>query len=215
MAATARPLAGRCIAANGRFEIAADAYARVEFASSHNEAEKAEADRAQGAALDDLEELGLSLARMQPSTFNGLLAKAKALKFAIPEGDVVAKIIEEALEEGPFTPEPISLVLARDLMALTDQKDYDRAKAGAAAEIEALAAYRHTYLELDVPLHDAVVWMSLLDKIVDDIIEEPPHLEGKEGLAHERLGRVTCALKQAVDDLDAIYNKREKEGARS
>jgi hypothetical protein len=73
--------------------------------------------------------------------------------------------------------------------------------------------YRHRYFELDVPLHDAVVWMSLLDKIVDDIIEEPPHLEGKEGLAHEQLSRVTIALKQAVDDLDAIYNKREKEEA--
>jgi hypothetical protein len=84
-----------------------------------------------------------------------------------------------------------------------------------AAEIEALAAYRHTYLELDVPLHDAVVWMSLLDKIVDDIIEEPPHLGGREGLAHEHLARVTRALKQAVDDLDAIYNRREKEEART
>jgi hypothetical protein len=75
---------------------------------------------------------------MQPSTFDGLLTKAKALKFAIPEGDVVAKIIEEALDEGPFTPEPISLVLARDLMVLADLKDYERAKAGTAAEIEAL-----------------------------------------------------------------------------
>ena len=132
-------LADRCIAANERFGVAADAYARAEFASPHNEAEKAEADRAQSAALDDLRELGLPLARMQPSTFDGLLAKAKALKFAIPEGDVMAKIIEEALEEDPFVPEPMSLVLARDLIVLADQKDNERAKAGAAAEIEALA----------------------------------------------------------------------------
>ena len=30
------------------------------------------------------------------------------MKFAIPEGDVMAKIIEKALEEAPFVPEPIS-----------------------------------------------------------------------------------------------------------
>jgi hypothetical protein len=133
-------LADRCIAANARFEVAADAYARVEFASPPNEAAKAEADRAQGAALDGLWELGLPLARMQPSTSDGLLAKAKALKFAIPEGDVMAKVIEEALKEDPFGPEPMSLVLARDLIVLADQEDYERAKEGAAAEIEALAA---------------------------------------------------------------------------
>jgi hypothetical protein len=202
-------LADRCIAANERFEVAANAYARVEFASPPNEAEKAEAARAQTAALDHTWELGLPLARMQPSTFDGPLAKARALKFAIPEGDVLAKVIEEALEEDPFVPESMSLVLARDLIVLADLKHYERVKAGA------LAAYRDRYLELDVPIHDAVVWMSLLDKIVDDIIEEPPHLEAKEGLAHEQLCRVTCALKQAVGDLDAIYNKREKEEART
>jgi hypothetical protein len=114
-------LADRCIAANERFDVAADTYARAEFASPHNEAEEAEADRAQSAALDDLRELGLPLARMQPSTFDGLLAKAKALKFAIPEGDVLAKVIEEAFEEDPFVPEPMSLVLARDLIVLADQ----------------------------------------------------------------------------------------------
>ncbi len=73
--------------------------------------------------------------------------------------------------------------------------------------------YRRTYLELDVPLQDAVVWVSLLEKIVDDIMEEPPRIEGKESLACEQLCRVTSALKQAVDGLDAIYNKREKEEA--
>jgi hypothetical protein len=74
--------------------------------------------------------------------------------------------------------------------------------------------YRHRYLELDEPLHDAVVWVSLLDKIVDDIIvDELPNLEGKGSLAFGQLCRVTCALKQAVDSLDAIYNKREKDEA--
>jgi hypothetical protein len=111
-------LADRCIAANERFGVAADAYARAEFASPHNEAEEAEANRAQCAALDDLRELVLPLARMQPLTFDGLLAKAKALKFANPEGDVVAKNIEEALEEDPFLPESMSLVLSRDLIVL-------------------------------------------------------------------------------------------------
>jgi hypothetical protein len=52
----------------------------------------------------------------------------------------MARIIEEALEEDPFVPEPMSLVLARDLIVLADQKDRERAKAGATAEIEALAA---------------------------------------------------------------------------
>jgi hypothetical protein len=113
-------LADRCTAANERFGVAADAYARAEFASPHNEAEEAEADRAQSAALDDLRELVLPLARMQPSTFDGLLAKAKALKFANPEGG--AKIIEEALEEDPFLPESMSLVLARDLVVLAGGK---------------------------------------------------------------------------------------------
>ena len=123
-------LADRCIAANERFDVAADAYARAEFASPHDEAEEAEADRAQTAALDQTQELCLPLARMQPSTFDGLLAKAKALKFAIPKGDAMARIIEEALEEDPFVPEPMSLVLARDLIVLADQKDRERAKAG-------------------------------------------------------------------------------------
>jgi hypothetical protein len=113
-------LADRCTAANERFGVAADAYARAEFAVPHNEAEEAEADRAQMAALDDLRELVLPLARMQPSTFDGLLVKAKAMKFAIPEGDVRAKIIEEALEEDPFLPESMSLVLARDLVVLAE-----------------------------------------------------------------------------------------------
>ena len=133
-------IADRCIAANERFDVAANAYARAEFASPHDEAEEAETDRAQIAALDCIRELGLPLARMQPSTFDGLLAKAKALKFAIPEGDVMSRIIEEALEEDPFVPESMSLVLARDLMVLADQKDCERAKAGATAEMEALAA---------------------------------------------------------------------------
>ena len=112
-------LADRCIAANERFGVAADAYARAEFASPHNEAEEAKADRAQDAALDDLRELALPLARMQPSTFDGLLAKAKVLGLvAIPDGDVRAKIIEEALAEDPFDCESMSLVLARDLIVL-------------------------------------------------------------------------------------------------
>jgi hypothetical protein len=114
-------LADRCIAANERFGVAADAYARAEFASPHNEAEEAEADRAQSAALDDVRELCLPLARMQPSTFDGLLAKAKALKFAIPESDVREKIIEEALAEDPFDCESMSLVLARDLIVLAGE----------------------------------------------------------------------------------------------
>jgi hypothetical protein len=46
-------------------------------------------------------------------------------------------------------------------------------------------------------------------------LEERPHVEGKGSLAHEQLCRVTSALKQAVDDLAAICNKREKEEART
>jgi hypothetical protein len=173
-------LADRCIAANERFDVAADAYARAAFASPHDEAEEAEADRIQGAALDHVEELGLPLARMQPSTFDGLLAKAKALKFAIPEGDVMAKIIEEALEEGPFVPEPMSLVLARDLIVLADQKDRERAKAGTAAEIEALAADFEVALEALRPFFygsgsddDADVATARLREIARKIVAIP------------------------------------------
>jgi hypothetical protein len=39
------------------------------------------------------------------------------------------------------------------------------------------------------------------------------NLEGKGSLAFGQLCRVTCALKQAVDSLDAIYNEREKDEA--
>jgi hypothetical protein len=173
-------LADRCIAANERFEVAAAAYGRVEFASPHNEAEEAEADRAQGAALDDLEELGLSLARMQPSTFDGLLAKAKALKFAIPEGDVLAKAIEEALEEDPFVPEPMSLVLARDLIVLADQKDNERAKAGTAAEIEALVTDFEAALQAQRPFfygagtdEEADAMTARVDEIAQKIVAIP------------------------------------------
>ena len=173
-------LADRCIAANERFGVAADAYARVEFASPPNEAAKAEADRVQGAALDDLQELGLSLARMQPSTFDGLLTKAKALKFAIPEGDVLAKIIEEALEEDPFAPEPMSLVLARDLMGLADQKDCERTKAGAVVEIEALAAEFESAFQANRPFfygsgtdEEAEASTTRVDEIARKIVALP------------------------------------------
>jgi hypothetical protein len=173
-------LADRCIAANERLEVAAAAYARVEFASPPNEAAKAEADRTQGAALDELEELILSLARMQPSTFNGLLIKAKALKFAFPEGDVLAKVIEEALKEDPFGPEPMSLVLARDLIVLADQKDYDRVKAGAAAEIKALADDFEAAFQAHLPLfygagtdEEAEASTARVDEIARKIVALP------------------------------------------
>jgi hypothetical protein len=69
----------------------------------------------------------------------------------------------------------------------------------------------HRFFELDESLHDAVVWTSLLDKIVDDM----PSMSSREDIAVSQLSRVTDGLKEAIECLDAIYHQRTKEEART
>jgi hypothetical protein len=75
--------------------------------------------------------------------------------------------------------------------------------------------YRHRYSELDEPLHNTVVWASFLDMIVEDMERLPSMSERELSVAYGKLFRVTEPLKQAINDLDAIYHKREKEEARA
>ena len=58
---------------------------------------------------------------MRASSFDGVIAKARALQCAFPDDDEIAKMIAEALRVGgPFDPLPASLSLARDLLALAN-----------------------------------------------------------------------------------------------
>jgi hypothetical protein len=100
------------------------AYAEAEACCWRAKDAEAEAERLQAIALDELRDLGVSLARMRPATFAGVLAKAKAMKFSFPEDDAVAAKIEECLKvEGPFDSEAIALSIARNLLALAEEED--------------------------------------------------------------------------------------------
>jgi hypothetical protein len=112
-------LSARCVAAAKRYEAASDVYARAEFAVPHDEAEEAEALRLQHIALDELRDLAVPMLWLRASTVDGLLAKAKAMRFSLPEDDAIRHRIEEGLkDEGPFDPNPMAMALARDLLAL-------------------------------------------------------------------------------------------------
>ena len=68
--------------------------------------------------------------------------------------------------------------------------------------------YRHKFFELDESLHDAVVWTSLLGKIVDDM----PSMSSREAdIAVSQLSRVIDGLKEAIEHLDTIYHQRTKQ----
>jgi hypothetical protein len=117
-------LAARCEAATKRYYAASDAYAEAEFAVPHNEAEEAETLRLQSIALDELRDLAMPMLWLRASTVDGLLAKARAMKFSIPEDDVIRHRIEEGLkDEGPFEPTPMVMALARDLLALAREAE--------------------------------------------------------------------------------------------
>jgi hypothetical protein len=75
--------------------------------------------------------------------------------------------------------------------------------------------YRHRYFEIDEPLHNAVVWASFLDVIVEDMERLPSMSRRELNVAYGKLIRVVDPLQQAINDLDAIYHKREKEEARA
>jgi hypothetical protein len=115
-------LAERCEAAARRAGVASDAYAVAEFASPHNQAEEDEALRLQGVALDEFRDASLSLIWARASTIGGLIAKARAAKFAFPEDNWIVTAIQEAIRDnGIFEHEPMSLSLARDLIAIAGE----------------------------------------------------------------------------------------------
>ena len=74
---------------------------------------------------------------------------------------------------------------------------------------------RHRFFDLDESLHDAVVWTSLLDKIAEEMAALPSMSKREVNIALGQLDRVTDGLKQAVEQMDAIYNNRTKEEAAS
>jgi hypothetical protein len=69
------------------------------------------------------------------------------------------------------------------------------------------------FCELDEPLHDVVVWASLLDKVVESMSRLPGMSKREVNIANGELNRVNDALKEAIDRLDAVYHNRTKEEA--
>ncbi|MBV8896447.1 MAG: hypothetical protein JO051_08040 [Acidobacteriaceae bacterium] len=60
--------------------------------------------------------------------------------------------------------------------------------------------------KLDPPLYDVVVWMSLFDQVVDEIVDQPhnPH-DNDHDQRIGRLLRVTAAMKLSVEELYNLY----------
>jgi hypothetical protein len=71
--------------------------------------------------------------------------------------------------------------------------------------------YHHRFFELENSLSDAVVWASLLDKVVDDLEGLSSMSKMEVSISYGQLLRVSEKLKQAIDDMDAIYHQRPKE----
>jgi hypothetical protein len=68
--------------------------------------------------------------------------------------------------------------------------------------------------DLEEPLRHALVWASLLEKVVDDMDRWPSMSKGELSVAFEELEFVTEPLKEAIDNLDTMYHQRaEEEGA--
>jgi hypothetical protein len=65
--------------------------------------------------------------------------------------------------------------------------------------------------DLEHPLLDVVTWMSLLDRIVDDITELPrnPLAGDDDDLLTGHLLKVTAVLKRSIDKLYNLYHGRE------
>jgi hypothetical protein len=120
-------LAERCEAAGKRFDVVSGAYFDVvsgaydvaEFAEPHDQAAEDEAYRLQGFALDEFRDAALPLVWARATAVAGLLAKARAAKFALPEDGQIVTMIEEALrDEGVFEPAATIYSLYRDLVAI-------------------------------------------------------------------------------------------------
>jgi hypothetical protein len=71
--------------------------------------------------------------------------------------------------------------------------------------------YSRRFLELDEHLHDAVVWASLLDKVVEDMDRLPSMTRAEINTSHGALQRVSDALKRTIGQLDAVYHQRTTE----
>jgi hypothetical protein len=73
--------------------------------------------------------------------------------------------------------------------------------------------YSHRFSELEEHVHNAVVWASMLDKIVEDLDRFPSMSKREANLACSKLNHVTDALKEAIDKLDATYQDTIDEAA--
>jgi hypothetical protein len=69
--------------------------------------------------------------------------------------------------------------------------------------------------DLEEPLRHALVWASLLEKVVDDVARWPSMSKRELSVAFEELEFVTEPLKEAIDNLDTMYHQRTEEEARS
>jgi hypothetical protein len=67
--------------------------------------------------------------------------------------------------------------------------------------------------ELESDLWDAVTWIGLLDKIVDDMEGLPGMSKREIDISYGQLYRVTEALKKAIYRADANYHDETKEEA--
>jgi hypothetical protein len=73
----------------------------------------------------------------------------------------------------------------------------------------------HRSLALEEPLRNAQVLASLLARVIEGIERGPSMSKIERMVAREELDFVTEPLKNAIDEMDAIYHQRTKEGARS
>lgn len=65
--------------------------------------------------------------------------------------------------------------------------------------------YSHRFSELEEHVHNAVVWASMLDRIVEDLDRFPSMSKREANIACSQLNHVSDALKEAIDRLDATY----------
>jgi hypothetical protein len=75
--------------------------------------------------------------------------------------------------------------------------------------------YCRRFLDLDEHLHDAVVWASLLDKVVEDMARVPGMSSDEVNVACGALDRVNDVLQEAIKRLHATYHQRTKEETRA
>jgi hypothetical protein len=110
-------LASRCEAAGNRADAACDALEVAEGKAAEDEAF-----HLQGIAIGEFRDAALSLLWARATTVAGLLAKARAAKFAFPEDNWIVVSIQEAIRDnGIFEHEPMSFSVARDLIALVGE----------------------------------------------------------------------------------------------